>query len=116
MASLPYELAAEFPAILTSRSGLDKVAFEVLRAGCGNGQGTKQFVDVMMALHQLRHDEQHVLYNLAILRGLDSRGIGIWGARKFEPFRRFADKEGYAGFVPSSQWVRDMYGKMIESH
>ena len=34
----------------------------------------------------------------------------------YQPFGTFADRNGYCGFVPSSQWLRRMYDKLIEEH
>ncbi|KAG8932761.1 hypothetical protein FRC00_014144 [Tulasnella sp. 408] len=117
LASLPPSLAAAFPAHLTARSGIDKTAFRLLRAACGNGVGTKQFADMLSNLHQRRHDERHLLYLETILAGPGGRGIGMWpNGTAFEPFRPYADREGYAGFTPSSQWLREVYDTFIESH
>lgn len=117
LASLPPSLAAAFPAHLTARSGIDKTAFRLLRAACGNGVGTKQFADMLSNLHQRRHDERHLLYLETILAGPSGRGIGMWSRGiAFEPFRPYADRDGYAGFTPSSQWLREVYDTFIESH
>lgn len=37
---------------------------------------------------------------------------------KFKPFLPFEDKspDGLQGFVPSSQWLRDVYDSLIEEH
>ena len=34
----------------------------------------------------------------------------------FEAFSKFADPEGYAGFIPSSSWLCMMYDSFIKKH
>lgn len=115
--SLPVRLSSMFPAYLTSRSGLDKTAFRVLRATLGNGMGTKPFSDMLSNLHHRRHDENHLIYNEAIHAGPGGRGMGMWAPNTvFPPFRDFSDKKGYFGFIPSSGWLRDLYDGFIEHH
>lgn len=34
----------------------------------------------------------------------------------YQPFSTFDDPGDYGGFVPSSQWLQEMYDKLIEDH
>ncbi|KAG8968224.1 hypothetical protein FRC05_001605 [Tulasnella sp. 425] len=116
LASLPPSLASLFPAQLTARSGLDKTVLRLLRSACGNGVGPKQFADMLSNLHHRQHDERHLLYVNTILAGPGGRGIGKWPKDTlFEPFGKYSDPKGYGGFIPSSQWLRDIYDGFIES-
>ncbi|KAJ7024459.1 hypothetical protein C8F04DRAFT_1270258 [Mycena alexandri] len=47
-----------------------------------------------------------------------TKGISQWRSQKLKSFRPFDDKssEGYHGFVPSSQWLRDLFDNFIEEH
>ncbi|KIO25928.1 hypothetical protein M407DRAFT_75136, partial [Tulasnella calospora MUT 4182] len=115
--SLPPSLATFFPARLTARSGLDKAVLRLLCSACGNGVGTKQFVDMLSNLHHRQHDERHLLYLNSIFAGPGGRGIGKWPTDTiFEPFLKYSDPKGYGGFIPSSQWLRDIYDSFIELH
>ncbi|KAJ7586925.1 hypothetical protein C8J56DRAFT_1051224 [Mycena floridula] len=49
---------------------------------------------------------------------LRQQGISVWRKETFTAFLPFEDSspQGFRGYVPSSQWLRDMYDKFIESH
>lgn len=113
--SLPHSLAAEFPAHLTHRSGLSKEVFMLLRSCFQNGLGAKQFADTLRVLHLQAYDELHLqyLHALAVRKGMSQ-----WRGEKYEDFLPFTDhsQNGPHGFVPCSQWFRDLYDKEIEKH
>uniref|UniRef100_A0A8H8CGB6 3'-5' exonuclease n=1 Tax=Psilocybe cubensis TaxID=181762 RepID=A0A8H8CGB6_PSICU len=114
---LPSSLAAEFPARISYRSAISKTAFNWLRTCIQNGMGTKQFSDGLRTQHLLRHD----LLNLQYLTHLCERRNtldGTWNNRKFESFLPFNDTSprGRHGYIPSAQWIRDMYDSFIEKH
>jgi len=46
----------------------------------------------------------------------DNRDKYLWKNSTFKPFSEFADAKGYAGYIPSSIWFRDIYDQFIESH
>lgn len=113
--NLPPALAAEFPAVLTHRSGISKEVFSWMRSCIQNGMGVKQISDSLRVQHLLRYDELHLQY-------LDSlvarRGLAIWQGNKFKSFLPFDDTsaEGYHGYVPSGQLLRNIYNHFIEAH
>ncbi|EKM75412.1 hypothetical protein AGABI1DRAFT_9421, partial [Agaricus bisporus var. burnettii JB137-S8] len=118
MALLPAELAAEFPACLSYRSGISKQLFELMRATFQNGIGSSQFADLLRVQHLLAYDNLHLQYlNHLISR---QKGLDSWinPTKRFAPFLPFDDTsaEGRHGFTPSSAWLRDMYDSYIESH
>ncbi|KAF6751766.1 hypothetical protein DFP72DRAFT_1135650, partial [Ephemerocybe angulata] len=56
LAVLPGALAAEFPARLTHRSGLELATVDWLRSCFQYGLGSKQFSDALRSQHRLRYD------------------------------------------------------------
>ncbi|KAF9522304.1 hypothetical protein CPB83DRAFT_116942 [Crepidotus variabilis] len=115
LAALPAQLASEFPAHLSHRSGMSKPLFAWMRSCFQNGMGAKQFSDALRVQHLLRYDELHLQY----LDWIVSRVVmDSWMGTKYKSFLKFDDTsdEGYNGFVPSSQWFRDMYDNFIEDH
>ncbi|PPR06280.1 hypothetical protein CVT24_000821 [Panaeolus cyanescens] len=112
---LPASLAAEFPARLTYRSGLSNTTFSWLRSCIQNGVGVSQFSSMLETQHLLHHDQLHLQY-LNYLA--DGHFHHRWRNRKFKSFLPYdnSSDEGPHGFVPSSQWLRDLYDSFIEEH
>ncbi|KAE9398130.1 hypothetical protein BT96DRAFT_883255, partial [Gymnopus androsaceus JB14] len=112
LVKLPPALAAEFPAHLTWRSGLSLRALGILRSCIQNGMGAHQVAAMFRVQHLLRYDELHHQYLQTIVSQLDRPG------QRYEPFLPFDDTsdKGFHGFVPSGQWLRDVYDSLIESH
>jgi len=113
MTSLPNALAAEFPATLTHRSGLASSVFALQRGPFVNGFGAKQFSDLLHTLHLRKFDLMQIQY-LDIIDVM--RLTCPWSNTIYEPFSSYEDPEGYAGFVPCSQWLRDLFDCFIEKH
>jgi hypothetical protein len=111
---LPRALADEFPAHLSHRSGMSKCLFSFMRSCFQNGMGPKQFADALCVQHLLKYDELQLQY----LHSLTACKLDHWTGRKYYPFLPFDDSSynGFHGFIPSSQWLRDMYDKFIEDH
>ncbi|KAJ7213648.1 hypothetical protein B0H12DRAFT_1275445, partial [Mycena haematopus] len=113
--NLPRALAACFPAMLTSRSGISESVFMFMRSCFQSGMGAKQFSDALRVRHLENYDKLHIQYLSTLARG---REVYEFCQKKFPCFPPFDDTspEGYHGFVPSSQWLRDLFDKFIESH
>jgi hypothetical protein len=111
---LPPYLAAEFPARLTHRSGITKRLFSFMRSCFTSGMGAKQFSDAVRVQHLLRYDSLHQQY----LHVLLERQLDKWTGRRYPAFPPFdsPDAEGPRSFVPSAQWLSDVYDSFIEEH
>ena len=113
---LPPALAAEFPARMSHRSGISNTLFSWMRSCFQNGMGSKQFSDALRVQHLLAHDNLHLQYlnHLALRKS----SLDKWIGEKYEAFLPFDDvsPRGRHGYIPSSQWLRDMYDRYIEKH
>jgi hypothetical protein len=65
--------------------------------------------------HLQRYDELQLQYLQSIAWG---HSISDWRQQTFKAFLPFEDPsdDGYHGFIPSAQWLRDMYDDFIEEH
>lgn len=110
--NLPRSLASRFPVMLSHRNGISESLFMFMRTCFQSGMGTKQFSDALRVRHLEHFDKLHLTY-LWTLAELESRP-GL----KFKSFKAFDDtsSDGYHGFVPSSQWLRDIFDEFIETH
>lgn len=125
LSQLPEDLAREFPAVLTWRSGLSICALRLMRASFQQGLGAKQFSNILRVLARLRHDDQRLQY-LESIHSYESSSVlsffrqqGLSANRPtYEYFGEFDDKDvgQRAGFVPSSYWLREVYDQFIEKH
>ncbi|KAJ7494155.1 hypothetical protein FB451DRAFT_1551319 [Mycena latifolia] len=108
---LPPELAAEFPAHLTWRSGLSTRAFGVVRSCFQHGMGSAEVSDLFRMQHLRRYDELRLQYLRTKYKQM------LLGTQEYQPFPAFQDRSagGYHGFTPSGQWLRDVYDSFIES-
>ncbi|KAJ7170171.1 hypothetical protein C8R46DRAFT_1266577 [Mycena filopes] len=80
-----------------------------------SGMGSKQFSDALRVRHLERYDGLHVSYLSALAK---LKEMSEWRGTKFPSFPAFEDNSstGYHGFVPSSQWLRDLFDDFIELH
>lgn len=108
------ELAAEFPARLSHRTALDVDVLEFMRSCFQTGMGSKQFSDALRVQHLLRYDKTHLQY----LQHLAHRVLDRWRNQQYDDFLPFDNRSprGHHGYVPSGEWLRDMYDRYIEEH
>ncbi|KAF8996468.1 hypothetical protein BDZ89DRAFT_918852, partial [Hymenopellis radicata] len=112
ISQLPRALALQFPARLTWRSGLSLRALGVLRSCIQSGMGAHQVANMFRMQHLRRYDELRLQY---LHRKASS--INLPG-QTYQPFLPFEDRsnKGFHGFVPSGQWLRDVYDAFIEQY
>lgn len=113
--NLPRSLADSFPVRLTHRSGISDSLFMFMRSCFQSGMGAKQFSDALRVRHLEYYDGLQIKYLSALAK---QKGMSTWLGTKYRSFLPFEDTspDGYHGFVPSSQWLRDLYDKFIEDH
>ncbi|KAH8553886.1 hypothetical protein BGW37DRAFT_548126 [Umbelopsis sp. PMI_123] len=119
LCQLPLHLQAEFPAILTHSSAISRRAADLMKSLLQNSVGPKRFVKVLRELHMLRHDRLEMQYLSAMKYNMDRRrmdgqsnleaffGSATVGSSEIpKPFSDFDDKLGYAGWVPTTTYLR----------
>lgn len=78
--------------------------------------GPKQFSDALHVQHVLAHDELKLQYLMFLVP--HHLSLDKWWGQKYDAFLPFNDTSptGQHGFVPSAQWLRDVYARHIEEH
>ncbi len=112
IAQLPRSLAAQFPAYLTWRSGLSLDALGVLRSCVQSGMGAHQVADMFRMQHLKCYDELRLQY---LHSKVFSTSLPGESYQMFPSFDDYSD-DGFHGFVPGGQWLRDVYDVLIEKY
>ncbi|KAJ6494329.1 hypothetical protein C8R45DRAFT_793580, partial [Mycena sanguinolenta] len=99
---LPRALTASFPAMLTYRSGLSESVFMFMRSCFQSGMGAKQ-------------SALRISYLSTLAENAGMARFMRWNFKSFLPFEDNSE-DGFHGFFPSSQWLRDLFDKFIEEH
>ena len=115
LSMLDYNLRSEFPAQLTHCSGISRHALAFMRTCFQHGMGSKQFSNALRVQHLQLHDELHLQYLHYLV---PQKHLSAWQGKTFKPFLPFDDQtaDGFHGFTPSAQWLRDVYDHFIEAH
>ncbi|KAL9546075.1 hypothetical protein MBANPS3_006840 [Mucor bainieri] len=94
---LDLRVQADFPAVLTSRSGASKQLIKLMRPAFQHGVGPHPLSKILRVLHTKRYDQlQLQYYYVAIDKILDKNGIQAYIPKKepIEEFSAFDDKNG----------------------
>jgi hypothetical protein len=111
--SLPKALAAEFSITLTHKSAIHTPLLSLQCSLFHKGLGAQQFAKIVHVQHLRWFDLLQIQY----LEMIDAMRINSpWSNSTFQAFSAFNDPLGYAGYVPSSHWFRDIYDSYIELH
>ncbi|KAF8174195.1 hypothetical protein K438DRAFT_2050037 [Mycena galopus ATCC 62051] len=110
---LPRRLAVRFPAMLTHQSAILENLFMFMRSCFQSGMGAKQFSDALRVRHLEYYDTLQLSYLWKIA---EAQGLARWRDQKFPTFKAFDDtsSDGYHGFIPSSQWLRDLFDTFMD--
>lgn len=116
---LPLKVQAEFPAVLTHRSGISKMLAKIMRPLFQHGIGPHRLSKVLRVLHTERYDELQLQYyaNASDEVYKPSIRTSVLGLHKdpskFEEFSNFEDKKKYNGYVPSANYISYVYSSLI---
>jgi hypothetical protein len=111
---LPKSVSLYFTHHLTFRSGLTDRLVAVLRSSFQRGLGPSPFAEMIRTFHIRYYEKCHIQY-LEMVK-LCSQFTLAGFTPKHKPFGKWADTDGYAGFVPSYTYFRGFYDAMIEKH
>ncbi|KAF8134402.1 hypothetical protein EV363DRAFT_1561939 [Boletus edulis] len=109
---LPAAVSAEFPFLLTRRSGISKPLASLLRASIQGGMGADAVTQMIQSFHYEKFDELHAQYLQLVLDRFKACPPHFWV--KKESFGTFSDPNGYAGFVPSASYLARFYDMLVE--
>ena len=111
---LPLHLQQEFPAYLTHRSGISKDLGDVFRPAIQNSVGPRRFQKILRELQKLTHARLEFQYlNYINSRRANPTMQETINPPKFKEFSSYNDKDGYAGYTPTAQYLRVLYTAMI---
>jgi len=112
LAVLPDVISDQFTFRLTYRAGLTDRLAMLLREFSRGGVGPRIFTTVVQALHYRCFDHLRCQF-LEMVADHSVGSLGdCWTSKK--PFGEFSDREGYAGYVPSSGYFGRFYDMMVE--
>ncbi|KAF5325696.1 hypothetical protein D9611_000435 [Ephemerocybe angulata] len=127
MDTLPRWLRPSFPAILSSKSGLDRKVVSLLRVANQHKMGPSGVRSLLFEQHTHRFNRlllQYLEAALEVSRLHDSTQSGIrpgqptlhsfLAAGRVPDFGDFGDVQGYGGFVPSAKYLTSMMNRAIE--
>ncbi|THU80100.1 hypothetical protein K435DRAFT_874751 [Dendrothele bispora CBS 962.96] len=112
---LPPDLADEFPAFLTHRSGIDKGLLALIRAGVAHRVSSNAWEDILRELHLREHDILELRYLHSIQDQQKYNEKWNIAQTKYIPFSAFDDRTQYAGHAPSKRYINNVYMDFMES-
>lgn len=80
-----------------------------------HGMGPKQFSNALCVQHLQWHDETHLQYLHFLAMAKQLLKLGNQEIKNFLPFDDHS-LHGFGGYIPSAQWLHDIYDKFIGEH
>lgn len=80
-----------------------------------HGLGSKQFSNAL----RVQHLQLHNVLDLQYLHHIaPQKDLSVWQGKTFKLFLAFDDdtEDGFHGFTPNAQWLRDVYDHFIEHY
>ena len=112
---LPDGTGDEFPAVLTYRSGLDKMLFNLMRPCFDKGLRPHALSDTLVELHSKNYTDDYIkserLLSKKLALNVDLSSVVM--------FSRFSDKSQYDGLIPTGKYLSSVYnkhGKSLRQH
>jgi hypothetical protein len=116
---LPAHVRADFPAVLTHRSGFSTQLVRLLRPQFQNATGPHRMHQILRINHTERFDTVQFQYYDAVRDKLREqiKAKALIGntspATSYPEFSTFDDKNGYNGYVPSANYLSHVYCSII---
>mmetsp|Transcript_9929 Transcript_9929/g.23153 ORF Transcript_9929/g.23153 Transcript_9929/m.23153 type:complete len:172 (-) Transcript_9929:91-606(-) len=105
-------LGASFPEHLTYRSGLDNEVIDLMVSLLDDGTWPEALSSTLLEQHTKRYWKLHLWHEQAVRRQLDQPTVG---AKPPVRFSSFSDMDGYAGTVPSGNYLASVCKDYSES-
>ncbi len=111
---LPQSVTAEFTFLLSYRNGITDRLAGLLRTSFQRGLGPSPFVKMIRSFHQRRYERLMAQFLEMVKVRLPLVNTSFLALHT--EFSDWADLSGYAGFVPTQAYFRDVYNALIEKH
>jgi hypothetical protein len=106
---LPFHLGARFSAFLTHRAAVSKSVIDIMRPLMDKGVRPDALSSTLLELHTKRYWTEHLQYEASVerdkVKGVNALNLGPPAPR----FSSFGDSAGYAGAVPTGNYLAVMY-------
>ncbi|KAI3653135.1 hypothetical protein MP228_002560 [Amoeboaphelidium protococcarum] len=118
--SLPQEIQIQFPAVFSYKLAVDSKIIRLLHSSIDASVGPTQISNMLKEWHTLRHTKLELQYYSMVQSILKMRQPALTQKKILDPvaevpkFSSFADKQGYCGHVPSSNYMMKMLMMDIE--
>ena len=109
---MPYSYGEKFPAVLSHRSGLDKLVVDLMRPLFDKGVRPEALSNVLLELHSKQYTTYFIEREQALQKSRTGMGAGGNAAINNEMFSEFSDKAKYDGTVPTGRYLTQMYKKI----
>ncbi|KAG2193902.1 hypothetical protein INT47_004150, partial [Mucor saturninus] len=116
---LPARIQADFPAVLTHRSGISTKIVKLLRPQFQNATGPHRMNQILRSNHTEKYDVIQFQYYDAMKDKLEEQRkakqlIGNFSiATSYPEFSSFSDINGYNGYIPSANYLSYIYCSII---
>ena len=110
---MPYAYGEKFPAVLSHRSGLDKLVVDLMRPLFDKGVRPEALSNILLELHSKQYTTYFIEREQALQKSRTGMGAGGNAAINNEMFSEFSDKAKYDGTVPTAgRYLTQMYKKI----
>ncbi|KAL0566774.1 hypothetical protein V5O48_015230 [Marasmius crinis-equi] len=105
LAQLPRWVQEAFPAYLTSRSAVDKLVIDQMKACFAGRFGPDPFSKMLHEIQMLEHSRRELMYLSA------AATYSLSGPTQVPPFPQFDDRTTYAGSSPSLHYIKTIWSE-----
>ena len=109
------EYATDFPAILSHKSGVDRVLYRMLRPLFDASVQAAGISKMLLELHSLKYYDTVLAFLSEKERDIALSAMPDERRRESLQYSTFDDPRGYAGAAPSPKYILDMYKKQCET-
>lgn len=118
MKQINLDLQAEFPAVLTHKSGVSKSMIKLMRPAFQHGIGPHRMSKILRIMHTERYDELQLQYYIALDNRRSNPNLLSFfsnssNVRLSAEFPKYDDRSTYNGFSPSANYLSYVYSCII---
>ncbi|KAJ7511032.1 hypothetical protein B0H11DRAFT_2402639 [Mycena galericulata] len=110
LSQLPRFVQDRFPVAISHRSALDISQMDTMKITFAGRFGADPFSKMVRELKYLRHSRLEAMYLHAALH------YGLRGTERIPAFSAFKNPVGFAGYAPSTKYLKSMFTSWFASH